>query len=98
MPPKKFNKDKAKLINEKEIEEACLCGDKNNNNYWFKYIIFRGKKYYLVSSYKNARKLQHLSYFCNKHRTIFNSKEFTEEGNKKNFYMQFKDCIYKKRT
>ena len=56
MPPKKFNKDKAKLINEKEIEEACLYGDKNNNNYWFKYIIFREKniiQYQVIKLLKN---------------------------------------------
>lgn len=58
----------------------------NNENIYYKHIIYANKKFYILSNNKQIKYLDHIIYSCNKHNTTKYSGLFNPNGSKKKYH------------
>ena len=86
------------LINDLFIEKENLVCEFSKGNECYQYIIYGGKKFYLMTKKNDISKYNNLYYYCLNHRTTKNSEIYTSKNIKKKISICNAKILYEKNT
>jgi len=82
-PPKFFNKSQAIELDKNLIEEINVIGVITDKNHWYNNIVYKGKKFNIISNKTQLNKSKNVSYYCSLHRTTKDNDNSLKENKKR---------------